>query len=77
MTVQTEGQDLMYRDEEGLGLAEMPLEDGDCRNRKCMKILESSEERGGMSGLLSLMPVVIIFLKKSNAELKSIFSGTA
>lgn len=26
MTVQTEGQDLMYRDEEGLGLAEMPLE---------------------------------------------------
>ena len=77
MTVQTEGQDLMYRNEEGLGLAEMPLEDGDCRNRKCMKILESSEERGGMSGLLSLMPVVIIFLKKSNAELKSIFSGTA
>lgn len=77
MTVQTEGQDIMYRDEKGLGLAEMPLEDGDCRNRKCMKILESSEERGGVSGFLSLMPVVIIFLKKSNAELKSIFSGTA
>ena len=48
MTVQTEGQDIMYRDEKGLGLAEMPLEDGDCRNRKCMKILESSEERGGV-----------------------------
>lgn len=62
MTVQTEGQDIMYRDEKGLGLAEMPLEDGDCRNRKCMKILESSEERGGG-----------VWVPKSDASCHNIF----